>query len=193
MIYDLIEEMAVPISADIALCLLTGVVTDTRCFRTSNTTSRTMRIATRLMEAGASLNQITEQVLNRRPLATILLWGEALKTLRLRNRVISADITLAMMKQTGVQGNDVSGGLASFLVAAHEADVSAVFTEKPGNQVEVGFRSVPGVDVSGVAFQLGGGGHPQASGCTLSGTLEEARQRVLTVLDLSLSQQKTGK
>jgi phosphoesterase RecJ-like protein len=193
MIYDLIEEMAVPITSDIALCLLTGVVTDTRCFRTSTTTSRTMRIATRLMEAGASLNLITERVLNRRPLAVVRLWGEALKTLQLHNRVIWVQITQAMLERTGVEPNGVSGGLGNFLVAAHEADVSVVLTEKPGNEVDVGFRSVPGVDVSGVAFQLGGGGHPQASGCTVRGTLEEARQRVLTMLDVSLQTGRAGR
>jgi len=193
LIYDLIEEMAVPISADVALCLLTGIVTDTRCFRTSNTTTRTMRVATRLMEAGASLDLITEQVLNRRPLGMIRLWGEALKTLRLRNRVIWVDITQAMLEQTGVEEGDLSGGLSSFLVAAHEADVSAVFTETTRNEVEVSLRSVPGVDVSEAAVQLGGGGHPQASGCTVGGTLQEARQRVLAVLDLSLARQRARK
>jgi phosphoesterase RecJ-like protein len=190
MVFHLIEEMAVPLTSDIGLCLLTGVVTDTRCFRTSSTTSRTMSIATRLMEAGASLNLITEQVLNRRPLAMIRLWAAALSTLQLQNRVIWAEITQTMRLRSGVDANEAAGGLASFLVSAHEADVAAVFTERDGGTVEVSFRSVPGVDVSAVALQLGGGGHPQASGCTVSGTLEEVRQRVLEVLDVALAQQR---
>jgi phosphoesterase RecJ-like protein len=145
-----------------------------------------MRIATGLMEAGASLNLITERVLNRRPLSMIRLWSEALQTLNLRDRVIWVDITQDMVERAGIEGNDLSGGLGNFLVAAHEADVSAVFIEKLGAEVDVGFRSVPGVDVSSVAFQLGGGGHPQAAGCTVRGTLEEVRRRVLGVLDVSL-------
>jgi phosphoesterase RecJ-like protein len=79
------------------------------------------------------------------------------------------------------------------MATAHEADVAVVFTEKPGGKVEVGFRSVPGVDVSELAFQLGGGGHPQASGCTLNGTLEEVRRRVLAALDVSLARQRARK
>ena len=193
MVFDLIEEMAVPLTPDIALCLLTGVVTDTRCFRTSTTTSKTMSIATRLMEAGASLNQISEQVLNRRPLAVIRLWAEALSTLQLRERVIWAEITQAMRKRAGMEKSDAAGGLTSFMATAHEADVAVVFTEKPGGKVEVGFRSVPGVDVSELAFQFGGGGHPQASGCTLNGTLEEVRRRVLAALDVSLARQRAQK
>jgi phosphoesterase RecJ-like protein len=193
MVFDLIEEMAVPLTPDIALCLLTGVVTDTRCFRTSTTTSKTMSIATRLMEAGASLNQISEQVLNRRPLAVIRLWAEALSTLQLRERVIWAEITQVMRERAGMEKNGAAGGLSSFMATAHEADVAVVFTEKPGGKVEVSFRSVPGVDVSKLAFQLGGGGHPQASGCTLNGTLEEVRRRVLAALDVSLARQRARK
>jgi len=193
MVFDLIEEMAVPIPADIALCLLTGIVTDTRCFRTSTTTARTMGTATRLMEAGASLTLITEQVLNRRPLAAVRLWAEALSSLQIRNRVIWTEITHAMLARSGAAGNGVGGGLSNFLVSAHEADVAVVFTEKRGGSVEVGFRSVPGVDVSGVAFQLGGGGHPQASGCAIHGTMEQVRTRVLEALNLALSTQRAAK
>ena len=193
MVFDLIEEMAVPITADIALCLLTGIVTDTRCFRTSTTTARTMAAATRLMEAGASLTLITEQVLNRRPLAGIRLWAEALSSLQVRNRVIWTEITQAMLARSGLRGNGVEGGLTNFLVSAHEADVAVVFTEKHGGSVEVGLRSVPGVDVSGVAFRLGGGGHPQASGCRIHGTMEDVRTRVLAALDLALSIQREAK
>jgi len=190
MIFELVGELGVPLTRDIALCLLNGIVTDTRCFRTSSTTIKTMTIATRLMEAGASLSLITEQVLNRRPLAVIRLWGEALTTLQLRDRVIWAEITQAMRERAGMKENDSVGGLASFLVSAHEADVAVVFSEKPDNKVEVGFRAVPGYDVSGVALQLGGGGHPLASGCTLSGSLEQVRERVLAALDVALARQR---
>lgn len=193
MVYALIGELGVPLNPDMALCLLTGLVYDTRGFRTPTTTIRTMTTATRLMEAGASLTLITDQVLNRRPLAVIRLWGEALSTLQWRGRVIWAEITQAMRQRAGIQDNDAAGGLASFLASAHEADVAVVFNEKPDNKVEVGFRSVPGVDVSAVAFQLGGGGHPQAAGCTLNGTLEEALQRVLAALEASLARQRGEK
>jgi len=190
MVFELIEALGVRLTPDIALCLLNGIVTDTRGFRTSTTTIKTMTIATRLMEAGASLNLITEQVLNRRPLAMIRLWGEALSTLQLRDRVIWAEITQAMRERTGMRENDSVGGLASFLVSAHEADVAVVFSEKADGKVEVGFRAAPGYDVSGVALQFGGGGHPQASGCTLNGSLREVRERVLAALDTALAQQR---
>ena len=190
MVFELIEALEVSLTPEIALCLLNGIVADTRGFRTASTTTRTMTMATRLMEAGASLNLVAERVLDRRPLAVIRLWGEALSTLQLHDRVVWVEITQAMRKRTGMGENDSVGGLASFLVSAHEADVSVVFDEKPDDKVEVGFRSVPGVDVSGVAFQLGGGGHPQASGCTLSGTLEEVRERVLAALDIALARQR---
>ena len=56
-----------------------------------------------------------------------------------------------------------------------QAKVSVVFKELPENQVEVGFRAKPGYDVASLAFQLGGGGHTLASGCTMTGTLQQAQ------------------
>jgi len=186
LVFDLIEEMAVPITPGIALCLLTGIVTDTRCFRTSNTTVRTMRSATSLMQAGASISQITEQVMNRRPLAEIKLWGGALNELMTQGRVIWTCITEEMRRQSGADSRGAATGLVSFITSAREADVGIVFTEKPDQLIEVGFRSIPGVDVSQTAFRLGGGGHAQASGCTLSGSMDEAVGQVLAALETSL-------
>jgi phosphoesterase RecJ-like protein len=186
LVFDLIEEMAVPVTPGIALCLLTGIVTDTRCFRTSNTTVRTLSSATSLMQAGASISQITEQVMNRRPLAEIKLWGAALNELKTQGRVIWVCITEEMRRQSGANSQDAATGLVSFITSAREADVGIVFTEKPDQLVEVGFRSVPGVDISQVAFRLGGGGHAQASGCTLGGSMDEVVAQVLAAVETSL-------
>ena len=185
LVFDLIEEMAVPITPGIALCLLTGIVTDTRCFRTSNTTVRTMSSATSLMQAGASISQITEQVMNRRPLAEIKCGVPPSTSCKLGARDLGR-ITEEMRNQSGANSHDAATGLVSFITSAREADVGIVFTEKPDQSVEVGFRSIPGVDVSQTAFRLGGGGHAQASGCTLSGSMDEVVAQVLAALETSL-------
>ena len=71
------------------------------------------------------------------------------------------------------------GGLVSHLVNVNEAKVSIVFKELPHSQVEIAFRAKPGYDVASLAFQLGGGGHTLASGCTVTGTIEYAQDLVL--------------
>ena len=180
-VFRLLEYMAVPLDTAIATGLLTGIVTDTRGFRTSNVTVQVMKAAQKLMEAGASLPHITQHSLDRRPTAAILLWREALASLQISNHVAWASISLAMRHTAGYVGNG-DAGLVSFLISAEDADIAAVFVEREGDRVEVGLRALPGFDVAQVALGFGGGGHALAAGCTISGSLEEVQTQVLATL-----------
>ncbi|MFQ5812701.1 MAG: bifunctional oligoribonuclease/PAP phosphatase NrnA [Anaerolineae bacterium] len=189
MVLDLMESLGVPLDSDIALCLLNGIVTDTRGFRTPHTTPRTMRAVLKLMEAGAQLPEITDHAFNRRPFSAICLWAKALNGLQLDGRIIWSRITRAMRQECAFSENG-GAGLVNFLGTADEADVAIVFVEKDDGRIKVDMRARPGVDVSAVALDLGGGGHPQAAGCTLDGDLNEARERVLMAVKETLSKSK---
>ncbi len=180
-VLDLADCMGEDVSVEAATCLLTGLVTDTRGFRTSNVTLEVIEAAARLMRCGASLADITERVLNYRPFYAIRLWGLTLGEARLEGRVVYSSITREMRSGVG-GGENGEGGVTNFLLNAPEATVAAVFTEKADGDIEVSFRSRPGYDVSAVALKLGGGGHPQASGCTIPGPLDAALARVLPML-----------
>jgi bifunctional oligoribonuclease and PAP phosphatase NrnA len=170
-----------PISREAAECLLTGLVTDTRGFRTSNVTVDVMATGLKLMEAGANLADIAQRTLNYKPLAVIKLWGPALEHVQAQDGVVWTQITQEMRRQVEApNGNE--GGLVSLLLEAPEANVSAVFAEKPDGRVEIGLRARPRFDVARVALSLGGGGHPQAAGCTIDGPLTQAEERVLPLL-----------
>jgi len=187
----LLEFMACPLDAEIATSLLTGIVTDTRGFRTSNVTIQVMEAVLRLMKAGATLPYITHHGLNRRPTAVILLWRAALTRLQVKDCIIWTSIPLAMRRAVGYAGNG-DAGLANFLISADDAEVAAVFVESEDGRIEVGLRAVPGCDVAQVALQLGGGGHALAAGCTLPGPLEEVQAQVLTVLRADLARQRNS-
>lgn len=185
MLVALAQALDVPVTGELAESLLTGLVTDTLGFRTSNTDTRVLATAIRLMEGGADLNHIVNMTLRRRPFSVVRLWGMVLPTVTLEEGVIWAVIRQAQRQAAGVP-EDVSPGLAGFLVEVKEADISAAFTERIHEdgrvEVECSFRSKPGFDVSQVAFALGGGGHPPAAGCTLPGTVEEVVSRVVAAL-----------
>ncbi|MDY6875277.1 MAG: bifunctional oligoribonuclease/PAP phosphatase NrnA [Chloroflexota bacterium] len=185
----LLEYMALPLDAELSTCLLTGIVGDTRGFRTSNVTIQVMDAALRLMKAGASLPYVTQHGLDRRPTAAIRLWGAALAQLQIKNRVIWVSIPLAVRRATGYMGNG-DAGLVSFLVSADDADVAVVFVEREDGRIEVGLRAVPGFNVARVALRLGGGGHALAAGCNLPGPPEEAQTRVLAALWADLARQR---
>jgi len=185
----LLGYMALPLDAELATCLLTGIVGDTRGLRTSNVTIQVIDAALRLMRAGASLPYVTHHSLDRRPTTAIRLWGAALAQLQIEDRVIWVSIPLAIRRATGYTGNG-DAGLVSFLVSADDADVAIVFIEREDGRIEVSMRAVPGFDVAQVALQLGGGGHALAAGCNLPGPLEEAQARVLAALRADLARQR---
>jgi phosphoesterase RecJ-like protein len=185
----LLEHMEVSPDAAMATSLLTGIVTDTRGFRTSNVTIGVIRAALQLMELGASLPQISQQALDRRHVTAVRLWGAGLSLLQVEDRVIWTRIPLAMRRAVGYVGNG-DAGLVNFLVSADDFDAAVVFVECDDDRVEVGFRAASDFDVSGVALQFGGGGHALAAGCTVLGQLDTVMAQVLAALRLSLAQQR---
>lgn len=177
-VFDLLKYMKHDISVAVAYPLLTGLVTDTLGFRTSNTNPRTLAIAQALMERGAPLHTIMTLSLINKSDEELELWKLALPSVENDNGVISANVTLQNVRDAGMT-EVKDAGLVGFLVNIDSARVSIVFKEQPDNEVEISFRSKVGYDVSKLAFDLGGGGHKQASGTTIKGTLQEVRNRVL--------------
>lgn len=189
MIFVLADTLGWKLTEEVAICLLNGLVTDTRSFRTSNVDAAAMRVALRLMEAGASLGDVVRQALDQRPLASIRLWGQAIGRSHLDDGILWTEVTRSMRQQWGLNENDNSG-LANFLSSVREAQVVVVFTERENGIVDVGMRAVPGLNVAQAALKLGGGGHPQAAGCTLIDDLPQARERVLAEIRCSLAEQQ---
>ena len=181
LVLELILHLGIALDATIATCLLTGLVTDTRCFRTSNTTTETVRVAHHLMEAGASLPAITDALYNHETMAMIRLTGAAFSISRLSGGIVWTQISQETLQSTGSDMSD-SSGLVNALAACDEARVAAVFREMGEGRVDVSLRSRPGYDVSAVALSFGGGGHLQAAGCQVDGTLAEVSERVLVEL-----------
>jgi phosphoesterase RecJ-like protein len=192
MLAYLAEALHVPLTGEIAECLLTGLVTDTLCFRTSNTTSAVLAVAQQLMQGGASLVTITQRTVSRQPFAMIKLWSRILPTIQLEDGVIWASTDKSVFDEAGLPVGDT--GLSSYLVTADEAAMSAVFVQKPNPaglpSVECSFRAKPGYNVAAMALSLGGGGHPAAAGCTILGTLTEVVPHVIGLMKAARAEQQ---
>jgi phosphoesterase RecJ-like protein len=185
LILDLADALGWELDQPTAVCLLSGIVSDTRSFRTFNVDTSAIQAALRLMEAGAPLNEITRHLMDQRPLAAIRLWGQAFDRLHLEGDILWTEVTREMRQRWALSENDDSG-LSNFLSGVREPKVVLVFTEREEGSIDVGMRAVPGYDVAEVAYRLGGGGHPQAAGCTLEGDLVRVRERVLAEVRRSL-------
>jgi phosphoesterase RecJ-like protein len=180
----------VPWDVDIATCLLHGILTDTQGFCTSNTSPDVLRTAVELMDHGAPFALLSGIIFGRRPLSAIQLWSLALQEMSLNGRILSSEITQTMRQRTGYH-REGSAGLVSYMNTANEADIAVVFDERSDGTVGVSMRAVPGFDVSKLAVSLGGGGHAQAAGCTLSGSLAEVKAHVLSLLHDAWERQAT--
>ena len=185
MLVYLADAWGAPLTGNLAVSLLTGLITDTLCFRTSNTDAHVLQAAMRLTDGGAQIQEIVARTLQSRSYVGLRLWGAILNQAVLENRIVWAKISLAQRKQVGAQDSD-GEGLANFFISAREADIGATFTERVQNGgqmvVECSFRAKPGFDVSQVAFAFGGGGHPLAAGCTLTAPLDEVAAQVVAAL-----------
>jgi phosphoesterase RecJ-like protein len=191
MLAYLADALGVALDGELAECLLTGLVTDTLCFRTSNTTPAVLEVAQRLMQGGASLMKVTQRTVNRQPFAMIKLWSLILPTIQLEDGVIWASTDQSVFEEVGLPIGDT--GLSSYLVTADEAAMSAVFVQKqnPAGMlcVECSFRAKPGYNVAALALSLGGGGHPAASGCTILGSLAEVAPHVIGLMKAARAEQ----
>jgi phosphoesterase RecJ-like protein len=183
----LAPELGLPIDADVAGCYLTGIVTDTIGFRTSNVTPRLLRLAAELIEHGAPLAEVYDRGLNRRTLASVRYWGHGLVKLERADGLVWATLTKDDRSQSGYHGLD-DADLINLVSSLEEAEIAIVFVEQPGGKVKVSWRSRGDLDVAGVAGQFGGGGHEPAAGAMIHGSLEEILPAVLQASQALLSQ-----
>ncbi len=178
LVTELLEPLGLPLTDEVAECLLTGLVSDTLGFRTANTTVKSLALAQQLIQAGAVLSTVYDLSLFKRSYSAVRLWGEGLVHAQLKHRVVWTRLTLEARKTSGYQGLG-DADLINVLASVREADVALIFVERADGMVKVSWRSAPGIHVADVAVAFGGGGHPAAAGAEVAGTLDEVEHQVL--------------
>lgn len=175
------------INHEIACALLTGILSDSIGFRTSNTTSKSLRLAADLMDHGADITELYNKALLSRSYEATNYWGYALSRLQRNEGLVWTTLTLEDRKNSGYPGND-DADLTNILSSIDPFDVAVLFIEQKANDVKVSWRARAGLDISRLATSFGGGGHPGASGADVSGTLEEVQKSVLEATETFLKQ-----
>jgi phosphoesterase RecJ-like protein len=174
-----LPEWGLKITKPIAAALLTGVITDTLGFRTSNTTPESLRQAATLMESGVDMPEIYMRALVRKTFPAAKYWGAGLSSLESKHGIVWGTLTVADRKSAGYGGND-DADLINMISAIDGNKVGMVFVEQNNNHVKISWRALaPGVDVSSVAKHFQGGGHAAAAGADIEGSLSEVQKEVL--------------
>ncbi len=184
-VFFLLKELGVPVTEDIATCLYVAIATDTGGFRYQNTSRRAFHVASELIDAGANPSQVADYLYEARTFSSIVLLQSALRTLALHNdgKVASVEVTADMIKDAGASFEETEG-IIDYPRSIAGVEISLCFKQNEDRTgVHVSLRSRSRVDVSQIAASLGGGGHPRAAGVFIEGTLEEAKARVLELLD----------
>lgn len=186
-VYALLETLGIPITPDIATCLFTGVITDTGSFRFQNVTPNTLRVAAKLLEAGAPPAHISENVFENRTFAATRLLGHALSSLSQTpdGKIIWAHITAKDFQELGATDQDTEG-VVNYVRGVRGAEVGVLFREMETGKIRVSLRSRESVNVAEIASRFGGGGHRMASGCTLDAPLAQAEQTVIQAVQSAL-------
>ncbi len=178
LVYDFITRF-MDIDKEMASLLYGGLVFDTGGFLHQSTTPKTLLMASKLLECGINFNEIYYFINKYRSKNTI----KALKILInntefvFNNKVNYSTMKISEVESVGASMNDTEG-FVNFLFDIENVKVAILIYQKEENLFKVSLRSRD-IDVSKIAGVFGGGGHIRASGCKLSGELDEIVSKVL--------------
>lgn len=188
---ELVDRLAVPLSADIATAVFTGLVTDTGSFRFAATTPEVHEIAARLLRAGAPHERIGRAVFDTHSFGYLQLLATALERAALEPDALGGRglvwtwIGAAQRTTLDVPYEEVESVIGTLRVA-EEAEVAVVCKETDAGELAVSTRSKGAVDVAKACVALGGGGHRYAAGFTSTADVHTTMMRLRTELELAI-------
>ena len=171
-IYDLLLAMGCEMTKEIAWRLYIAISTDTGCFRYSNTSASTYRVAAACAETGADLYPITQELFDTTSISELKLQNWMVDHATFLCGGMAAVCAIPKELEESVSQEDLEG-ISGFLRSIEGVKISATIRQTDtGSKMSV--RAVPGFDASAVCRKFGGGGHKGAAGASLSVSLEEA-------------------
>jgi phosphoesterase RecJ-like protein len=185
---ELLDQWPIEFDAAIGSALFVAIASDTGWFQFSNTRPYTLRLAARLMEAGANIDALYQSLYQNERAERVALQARAQASLELlaANRLAVMCISRRDFEQTGAAVPDTEN-LINVPLQIRTVEVSLLFTEsKEPGPIRVSLRSKGQIDVARFAERFGGGGHARAAGLKVDGTLDDVREKVVAAMLESL-------
>jgi phosphoesterase RecJ-like protein len=180
---DVIRELGVELTPELAEPLYIALVTDTGRFQYTNTTPKSLRLAAELVEAGADVHAVFQQVYESVEFAKLKLLARALERARVLEggRIVVSHLVRTDFAEVGAV-EPYSEGIIDYLRAVEGCELAALIREPPrddGPTRRVSLRaSVDELDVSAIARLSGGGGHRQAAGFSSDASIDEITELI---------------
>lgn len=184
LVYRIAKAMGCNFDRETALCLYVSVITDTGSFRYSNANREAFNVAGEMIECGVNAWDVAEQLYENQPRKRLELLARCLPTLEIIKGGLAASVTvtLDMYAATGADA-ELTDGFVNYPRSIKGVEVAIFFRQISENRIKVGFRSKGKVNVARFSAALGGGGHHNAAGCTVDGTIDEVKDRVYALVD----------
>ncbi len=181
-VYRLLKAIPVTITHEIAVNLYVTILTDTGSFHYTNSTPEAFRIAGELVSLGVRPWSVAEKIYESNPAARLRLLARVLDTLEVPppGTIASITVTRAALEAAGCTA-DLTDGFINFPRSIEGVEVAIMYREEGPGLYKVSFRSRGNVDVAAIASQFGGGGHRNAAGCVVAGSLAEVKAKVQAV------------
>lgn len=179
LIWLLLSAMGVTLDKAMAEALFTAITTDTGCFKYSNVTPRTHRIAMELMKYGIDCADMNFKLLDEVTKAQLALKSAALATLEYccDDKCAIVTITDEMLSKSGATQEDTDG------VANIPRSISGVqcgiTVKQQGDGWKISIRSDEHVNAAELCGKFGGGGHARAAGCKLTGSCADVKLKLI--------------
>lgn len=180
MIFNLLKEMSIDITPEIAINLYTAIAVDTGTFRYSNTSADTLGAAAELAEAGARPGEIADRLYRSMTTNRFALLTLTLDSLEVKGSVGVTAISNEMFLKTGTRAED-SENLVNYPLLMDQIKV-AVMLREVGDGWKASLRSKGQRNMARIASLFGGGGHQNAAGCILEADLKTAKEMLLGAL-----------
>jgi phosphoesterase RecJ-like protein len=190
MVFDLVRELGVPLTPEIATHVYIAILTDTGSFHYSNITPTTFDICRQCMEAGVSPPSVARAIFDNNNLGRLKLFGAVLSRMELdaTGRIATVFVDEALVRDSGGTYEDTEG-LINLPLTVKEILTVVFFKEVGPGEWRVSMRSKGDIDVNAIAKEFGGGGHKNASGCSARGELPALKmlfeQKLSHAIDLA--------
>ncbi len=192
-IYEILDELGVEFDSNIANALYTGLSTDTGCFKYANVTVRTHEIAAKLHSIGVDAAEINRKMFDTKSKGRVKMEMMVLNSaeFHFEDRCMMLAVTLDIQNKTGCSKSDMEG-VASMSRSVEGVLVGVAIKESQKNVFKISLRTYDPLDASAICKKLGGGGHKAAAGCTVEGTLKEAKAAILSAVKEALEEIDAG-
>jgi phosphoesterase RecJ-like protein len=178
-LYGLFYALNIPITFDMAINIYTAIVTDTGCFRYENTGSKAFLICEEMTRLGVKPSYVSQNVYENHPKERFWLIGLVFSTMETyyQDRLAVACVTEEMFKKSNTD-KDYADGLVELIRGIRGVEVAVLIREIDKKRYKLSMRSKGFVDVAAICSSFGGGGHKNAAGCSMDGTLEEVKNKL---------------